>query len=127
MKKSYISLFDVKQALKDSQFRQKLPESLTLDVQKFLNNPGCSCNHPIYIKVHKEAKQQLLDFYPDKLYLSHDEEVEKLMKNNFTVLNCSIGELESELKKLQNGRKQIAIARYEDQVTVIVNELDQIF
>jgi hypothetical protein len=50
-----------------------------------------------------------------------------LAKNNFSIINCSIGELEDRMKTLAAGRKQIAIARYEDQVTVIVNELDQIF
>ena len=31
------------------------------------------------------------------------------------------------VKKLNKGRKQIAISRYEDQVTVIINELDILF
>ena len=54
-------------------------------------------------------------------------EQEKLAKNNFSIINCSIGELEDRMKSLPSGRKQIAIARYEDQVTVVINELDQIF
>ena len=43
--------------------------------------------------------------------------------NNFHVINCSIGEVEERLKRLPNGHKQIAVARYEDQVTIIVNIL----
>ena len=31
------------------------------------------------------------------------------------------------LKKLKPGRKQISMSRYEDQVTVIINELDVIY
>ncbi len=43
--------------------------------------------------------------------------------NDFHVINCSIGEVEERIKRLPHGHKQIAIARYEDQVTVIVNIL----
>ncbi len=125
--KSYISLFDVKQALRDSKFRETLSESLLPEIQKFLNNPSCTCNFSIYVKILKEAKDQLIQYYPDKQYMSPEEEKEKLAKNNFSIINCSIGDLESRMKSLPPGRKQIAIARYEDQVTVIVNELDQIF
>jgi hypothetical protein len=125
--KAYISLFDVKQALRDSKFRDSLPETLLPEVQRFLNNPSCTCNYSIYVKILKDAKDQLIQFYPEKQYLSPDEEKERLAKNNFTVINCSIGELEARLKLLKPGRKQIAVARFEDQATVIVNELDQIF
>lgn len=44
--------------------------------------------------------------------------------DNFHVINCSIGEVEERLKKLPQGLKQIAMARYEDQVTIIVNIMD---
>ena len=122
-----ISLLDVKRALRDSEFRKMLPESLLGDVQKFLNNPGCACNVPIYRKVMKFGGEQLKKFFPDKILVTPEEEEAKLAKNNWSVINCSIGELESNLKKLSKGRKQIAISRYEDQVTVIVNELDVLF
>lgn len=44
--------------------------------------------------------------------------------HNFHVINCSIGEVEERLKKLPLGLKQIAMARYEDQVTIIVNVME---
>ena len=47
-----------------------------------------------------------------------------MAENHWTVINCHIDELESKLKKLPPGRKQIAITRYADQATVVVNELD---
>lgn len=122
-----ISLLDVKRALRDSEFRKTLPESLLEDVQKFLNNPGCACNVPIYRKVMKLGGEQLKKFFSDKILVTPEEEEAKLAKNNWSVINCSIGELEANLKKLSKGRKQIAISRYEDQVTVIVNELDILF
>jgi hypothetical protein len=122
-----ISLLDVKKALRDSKFRETLPESLLSDVQKFLNNPGCACNIPIYRKVMKFGGEQLKVFFSDKILVTPEEEAEKLAKNNWTVINCSIGELESRLKKLSPGRKQIALSRFEDQVTAIINELDVVF
>ena len=122
-----ISLLDVKRALRDSEFRKTLPESLLDDVQKFLNNPGCVCNVPIYRKIMKFGGEQLKKYFSDKILVTPEEEEAKLAKNNWSVLNCSIGELEANLKKLNKGRKQIAISRYEDQVTVIINELDILF
>lgn len=122
-----ISLLDVKRALRDSEFRKTLPESLLDDVQKFLNNPGCVCNVPIYRKIMKFGGEQLKKYFSEKILVTPEEEEAKLAKNNWSVLNCSIGELEANLKKLNKGRKQIAISRYEDQVTVIINELDILF
>jgi hypothetical protein len=122
--KSYVSLMDIKSAMKDEDFRSKLPESLAPEIQKFINNPSCSCNVPLYKKIIKEAKEQVLAYFPGKDVMTQEEEVERLSKNNWRVINCSIGDVEKEMKKLPNGRKQIAMARYEDQVTIVVNDLD---
>ena len=125
--KSYVSLMDIKSAMKDEDFRSKLPESLAPEIQKFINNPSCSCNVPLYKKIIKEAKEQVLAYFPGKDVMTQEEEIELLSKNNWRVINCSIGDVEKEMKKLPNGRKQIAMARYEDQVTIIVNDLDVTF
>ena len=122
-----ISLLDVKKALRDSVFRETLPEELKPDIKKFLDNPGCSCNVPIYHRVIKFGGEALRKYYPDKNLVTPEEEAVRLAKNNWSVINCSIGELELNLKNLRPGRKQIAISRYEDQVTVVVNELDILF
>jgi hypothetical protein len=125
--KNYVSLMDIKSAMKDENFRSKLPESLNPEVEKFINNPSCSCNVPLYKKIIKEAKDQVLAYFPGKEVMSQEEEIERLSKNNWRVINCSIGDIEKEMKKLPHGRKQIAITRYEDQVTIVVNELDNLF
>jgi hypothetical protein len=125
--KSYVSLMDIKSAMKDEDFRSKLPESLAPEIQKFINNPSCSCNVPLYKKIIKEAKEQVLAYFPGKDVMTQEEEIERLSKNNWRVINCSIGDVEKEIKKLPNGRKHIAMARYEDQVTIIVNDLDVTF
>ena len=118
---------DIKAAMKDEVFRNKLPESLNPEVQKFVNNPNCSCNVGVYKKIIKEARDHVQAYFPDKAIMTAEEEAEQLAKNNWRVINCSIGELEAEMKKLPAGRKQVAMSRFEDQVTVIVNELDHIF
>ena len=117
-----IGLLQVKQALKDPRFRDILPLDLRDDIAKFLQNPGCSCNMPLYRRVIKECKKELVAYYPGSEVLEDDTRQE--IQNNFTVINCSVLELESRLKALPPGRKQIAATRFQDQVTVIVNELD---
>lgn len=118
---------DVKQALLDQRFRDKLPDNLRPDIQKFLHNPGCGCNHPIYRKIVREVPSLLMEYFPNKEPANPDEEIKRLAANNWQVINCSIGELESRLKKMPAGRKQVEIARYHDQVTVIVNHLDDLY
>jgi hypothetical protein len=121
-----VSIHDIKQALLDDRFRASLPEELNDDVQKFLKNPGCACNHPIYLNVMKKAGKQVANYFPSKE--SDPEEVErnmeKLAKNNWEVINCHVNDLVAELRKLGAGRKQLDVARWQDQVTIVVNHLE---
>lgn len=114
----------------DERFRRILPDKFNEDIKKFLKNPGCSCNHPIYKKIITQATNELSKYYPDRLRIDTAElqqEAERVSQNNWTVINCSINELSDRLRKLPPGRKQLDIARYEDQVTVVINELDASF
>ena len=122
-----ITLNDIKKALKDARFRGTLPKNMDKDVEAFLDNPGCSCNIPLYRKVVKECGEQLAKYYPGLKVPDHDEEVSRLAENHWIVINCTVDELEGRLKKLGPGRKQIDVARYEDKVTVVVNDLDIIY
>ena len=122
-----ISLIDVKKALKDSRFRLTLPKEMDKDVEEFLNNPGCACHVPLYKKVIKDCKEQLEKYYPNLEIPNQEEELKKLSENHWSVINCHIDELEKKLSKLGPGRKQLDVARWEDQVTVVVNDLDIIF
>ena len=115
---------EVKQALKDSRFRESLPPEFNDLVQKYNQNPGCACNLPLYKRIMTDAKEQLKKYYPNRSIADLDEEARKLAENNFSVINCHIDELEEKLKRLPAGRKQIACTRYENFVTVIINELD---
>lgn len=122
-----VGLMDVKQALRDARFRESLPPTFQEDMQKYLNNPGCACNVPIYKRIMTEARSQLQAYFPNRNIANLDEEAKKLAQNSWRVINCHKDELEKQLQKLPPGRKQLAITRYEDQVTVVVNELDVLF
>jgi hypothetical protein len=125
--KQPISLIDVKQALRDDRFRNSLPDIFKEDLNKFMSNPGCGCNIGLYKRLLAEAKPQLQEYFPDKEVVAVEDQVSKLSQNNFSIINCSINELESRLRSLSPGRKQLAISRYEDQVTVVINELDFVY
>lgn len=121
-----VTVHDVKQALLDDRFRAKLPDELAGDVAQFLKNPGCGCNHPIYLKVMRTAGKQVAEYFPtkDPDPEAAEREVERLSKNNWQVINCSVQELSDKLRTLGPGRKQVEVARWQDQVTVVVNHLE---
>ena len=102
-------------------------EQFQPEIKKYMQNPGCSCNMSLYKKIITDAKEKLQSYYPNRTVSNLDEEIIKLAKNNFNVIHCKSDELEEKLRSLPMGRKQIAIARYEDQVTVVVNELDVVY
>lgn len=113
--------------MRDQRFRESLPLEVQDDVQKYLSNPGCACNTPIYMRILKECRPQIKQYFPGKEVSDIDEEIKELSKNHWRVINCHVTELEIELKKLPPGRKQIDVARYEDQVTCVINELDVLY
>lgn len=122
-----VSVSDIKEALKNEEFRRALPVHLHDDVQKFLSNPNCSCNMKIYQRILQEAETNVKAYFPNKSIVSTQQVMETVMHNNWTVINCNINNLEEELKKLKTGRKQITMGRFEDQVTVIINELEMVY
>lgn len=124
---SRISIRDVKNALKDSRFRLTLPKEMAPQVEQFLDNPGCACHAPLYRRLLKECGEQLSRYYPGMDIPDQEEEIRRLAENRWSVINCHVDELESRLAKLPPGRKQLDVARWEDQVTVVINELDMVF
>lgn len=123
MSNNKIGLAEVKQAIKDSRFREMLGPELHGEIDKFLNNPGCPCNVPLYRKILKDYRNELSTYFPSK-EIEEAINLDKIAENHWSVINCHKDELETTLRKLPPGRKQLAIARHEDQVTVIINELD---
>ena len=119
-----IGLKDVKMALGDTRFRETLPQEMKMEVAKYLQNPTCNCNFTFLLNLLKNCRKQLSDYFPGKEVASEDEEMSKLAQNHWTVINCNKDELEDRMRALPPGRKQIAIARYMDEVTVLINEID---
>ena len=119
-----ISIQEVKKALADAEFRKRLPPILKADIAKYESNPGCLCNMAIYRNVLKFAAQQLREYFDNAEIVNPDAELMKLAQNHFSVINCHMDELEGKLKGLPAGRKQLAVTRWQDQCTVIINELD---
>ena len=127
MSEKPITLLDVKQAMRDNRFRSSLPAELKEDINKYLQNPGCACNMPIYRNVLKLGKTQLESYFPGRVVSDLEEEERMMMNNSFIVIDCHVKDLQARLSKLGPGRKQITCSRYEDKVVVIVNELDLVF
>lgn len=118
---------EVREALRDGRFRDAIPLELRDEVAKYLHCPSCATNIHLYRKILKSCGEQLQEYFPGREVINEAEEIENLATNNFLVINCHINELEGKLRSLSKGRKQIAITRYEDQITAIINELDVIF
>lgn len=121
--KRKLGILEVKQAfLSDTRFRELFPE-LREEMEKAIKNPTCACNRKLYDKFF-DFPERLAKYFPNREVESMQEQISTLAKNQFSVINCNIGELETRLKKLAPGRKQIAICRDGEQVTAIINELD---
>lgn len=120
-----ITLFDVKQAMRDNRFRASLPADLKEDTNKYLQNPGCACNMPIYRNVLKLGKAQLESYFPGRTVVDIEAE-DKAMKNSyFTVIDCNVKDLQEKLNKLKLPRHiQMTTSRYEDKIVVIIRELE---
>jgi hypothetical protein len=96
------------------------------DIDEFHTNPGCACNVGLYRKI-LEHKDKLKAYFPTKDIETPQEELDRLSQNRWMVINCNISELEDKLRKLPKGRKQIAVTRWQEFVTVIVCELDVVY
>ena len=119
-----IGLREIRTALKDSRFRESLPPTMKTDLTKYLQNPTCNCNLDFLLQLLRTCRPQLAQYFPGKEVSTEEEEMSYLPKNNFSVINCGVDDLEKQLRALPPGRKQLAVCRYLDQVTVIINELD---
>jgi hypothetical protein len=127
MSKRRLSRLDVKHAiLTDKRFRELFPE-LQEDIAKVLHNPSCACNIPIYDQFFK-YKDRLAKYFTDKEIKSPQEEAEEENINHWNVVNCKADELEEVLNGLHKiGRIQLAIARYQDEITLVTNSAGYIF
>jgi hypothetical protein len=125
--KRKLGLLEVKQAfLADVRFREMFLPDLKTEIDAALKNPTCACNRKLYDRFF-EFPEKLASYFPNREIESAQSQAEISSKNQFTVINCHVNELSERLKRLPSGRKQIAVTRYQDQITAIVNELDVIW
>lgn len=114
-----VGLLDVRAALNDARFRDLFPE-VKHEIDKYLAQPKCgACAVPVVREILTKFPERVKKYFPGRQLAV----LEDATDNRFTVINCGIEELESKLRKLGPGRKQLAMARYEDQVTVVINEI----
>ena len=78
-RKNKIGLIEVKAALNDGRFRELLPPELDGGVAKFLKNPTCPCNVPIYRKVLNDCKEQLEKYYPGREIVDDQKDILRLV------------------------------------------------
>jgi hypothetical protein len=117
----YLTTQDVKQALKsDFRFRELFQEYQG-EINEFIHNPSCPCHAPLLDKIMKE-KGRLEKYFPGKIIVAYNN-VQPKVEELWNVINCSVSELDEKLRRLPPGRKQLTMARYEDQITVVVNML----
>ena len=124
--------------MKDSRFRDSLPVEMKDDIAKYLHNPGCGCNTPIYQKLLKIARPQLQQYFPgseideSEVGQKMEEQMPSLGADppvepeySHSVINCHVDELSQRLEALPKGKpRQVSIARFEDQITCVITEVD---
>jgi hypothetical protein len=119
-----ITLDVIKKALKDLNFRQLYPE-LNKEMYEWIANPDCKCNVPLYNAILSDIKR-LKSYFGDNIVVVEPLlPIEQDQINKWQVINCKVDELENVLKNISSlnyGPKQIACCRYQDDITVIIND-----
>ena len=122
-----LTRLEIKNAiLNDGRFRDLFPE-LKDKIAEIIHNPGCACNVP---KIDKffGYKDRLSKYFSNRDVKEPKDEVREMNQNHWKVHNCHVDEIEGVLNGLHKvGRYQIAVARYEDRATIVVNSLGIMF
>ena len=116
-----IKIATIKKALQDRDFRNQYSE-YQKEIDEWINNPDCKCNAPLYNAILADTSR-LEKYFGEEIVITDPpmpEEPEQV--NQWSVINCHIDELDNHLQGLSHGPKFITIARWEDQVTVIIND-----
>ena len=121
MKQTSLTVPYIIKALHNPKFRQILAGDYTEELQSFDKDPNCLCHHKFYRLIATKEVEAFRRFYPE---LGELETSNELREDNWHVINCSVEDVLDQLRKLPPGKKQVALARYEDQVTIVVNEFD---
>lgn len=103
------------------EFRDLFPE-LKSDIDVFLQNPGCKCNEPLYNTILQQT-DRLKRYFGEEMRIKEKVVTAETLRQSTFVLNVDIHELQGALRKLPVGPKSISLARFQDQVTAVVQIL----
>ena len=124
MSKPIITAEDLKRASKKGDFRKLFPE-LRAQFDGYIQKPGCGHCAAQLISGLMGFQDRLQTYFGEVDFdVAPPESFDPVGAMNFSVINCSIPELEDRLNALPVAAYQITVARYEDQVTAIINRLD---
>lgn len=116
-----IKIASIKKALRNHEFRNMYPE-LKEEINTYIQNPDCKCNIPLYNAILFDIDKLKKWFGEDAVVIDPPLPEEPDQLNKWQVINCHIDKLEDFLQGLPHGPKQIVIARWENEVTVIIND-----
>lgn len=112
---------ELRKALWKAEFRALFPE-LKDGIHQFLSNPNCKCNAPLFNSL-LQARDRLEQYFGPEIEVVEQPVTEEEVRTRTFVINTSIDLLEKELRRLPVGPKHISLARFEDQITAVVQLL----
>lgn len=109
------TLHDLKSALFDEKFQHLFPE-FKEQIKLFLKDSNCSCNIGL-LKQLLKYKERIKQYFPNK---------QIIQKDSWKVINCNIYDLDQKLKELPKGKKMMAISRFREEITIVLNDITDI-
>ena len=118
-----LNLLDLKQAIWDSRFRDLFPE-MKDQFERYLKDPGCACNVGFLKGLMREG-ERLKQYFPTKEMVTTEEEVDGAA-NDYVVINCPVEQLQDRLRTYPKTKRMVAAARWQNRVTVVLNDVSAI-
>lgn len=117
-----VTMMDVRGALHDRRFLDMFPELASL-ADRYTKSPQCgSCGVALAREIIQRFPERLGDYFVGRDLPVHQDGTED---RQFEVINCHVDDLEAKLRGLPPGvSKHVALARWEDQVTVVIQFSD---
>jgi hypothetical protein len=128
-RKTKIGVYELRNACKKTQFAKLFPEHQAL-FQSYWNKPGCGNCWRSLLEAIARQTDRIEDYFGDveiDLGLIPEPRSAGIVAANTIVMNCGVSELQGAIDRLcsQNaGAKTFSLARWKDEVTVIVNVVD---
>ena len=115
-----LGIKEIKRELWKQAFRELFPQWKS-QIDKFLSNPNCECNRSLLLAI-LDQKPKLEAYFGGPVQLLVN--VSKDQNQRVVVINTSVHNLESELRKLPMGPKYISLARFQNEITAVIQLLN---